>query len=89
MTNTVLIEQAAKNIKLAEAIVLTALFGSIAAGRGGMYLSLARGGDYAYACNWSRLLFGEVSYINYERRLLKIGLDTLGQKRPPLGYHPA
>ena len=41
MTNTVLIEQTAKNIKLAEAIVLTALFGSIAAGLGGMYLSLA------------------------------------------------
>ena len=39
MTNTVLIEQTAKNIKLAEAIVLTALFGSIAAGLGGMYLS--------------------------------------------------
>ena len=29
MTNTVLIEQSAKNIKLAEAIVLTALFGSV------------------------------------------------------------
>ena len=43
MTNTVLIEQTAKNIKLAEAIVLTALFGSIAAGLGGMYLSLALG----------------------------------------------
>ena len=43
MTNTVLIEQSAKNIKLAEAIVLTALFGSIAAGLGGMYLSLTLG----------------------------------------------
>ena len=43
MTNTVLIEQTAKNIKLAEAIVLTALFGSIAAGLGGMYLSLGLG----------------------------------------------
>ena len=43
MTNTVLIEQTAKNIKLAEAIVLTALFGSIAAGLGGMYLSLTLG----------------------------------------------
>ena len=43
MQNTVLIEQTAKNIKLAEAIVLTALFGSIAAGLGGMYLSLALG----------------------------------------------
>lgn len=43
MTNTVLIEQTAKNIKLAEAIVLTALFGSIAAGLGGMYLSLSLG----------------------------------------------
>ena len=43
MVNTVLIEQSAKNIKLAEAIVLTALFGSIAAGLGGMYLSLTLG----------------------------------------------
>ena len=43
MTNTVLIEQTAKNIKLAEVIALTALFGSIAAGLGGMYLSLALG----------------------------------------------
>ena len=43
MQNTVLIEQTAKNIKLAEAIVLTGLFGSIAAGLGGMYLSLALG----------------------------------------------
>ena len=43
MTNTVLIEQTAKNIKLAEAIALMALFGSIAAGLGGMYLSLALG----------------------------------------------
>ena len=43
MTNTVLIEQTAKNIKLAEAIVLAALFGSIAAGLGGMYLSLTLG----------------------------------------------
>ena len=43
MTNTVLIEQSAKNIKLTEAIVLTVLFGSIAAGLGGMYLSLALG----------------------------------------------
>ena len=41
MVDTVLIEQTAKNIKLAEAIVLTALFGSIAVGLGGMYLSLA------------------------------------------------
>ena len=39
MENTVLIEQTAKNIKLAEVIALTALFGSIAAGLGGMYLS--------------------------------------------------
>ena len=38
MTNTVLIEQSAKNIKLAEAIVLMVLFGSIAAGLGGMYI---------------------------------------------------
>ena len=43
MTNTVLIEQSAKNIKLAEAIVLAVLFSSIAAGLGGMYLSLALG----------------------------------------------
>ena len=43
MTNTVLIEQTAKNIKLAEAIALMALFGSIAAGLGGMYLSLTLG----------------------------------------------
>ena len=43
MTNTVLIEQSAKSIKLAEAIALTVLFGSIAAGLAGMYLSLALG----------------------------------------------
>ena len=43
MTNTVLIEQTAKNIKLAEVIALSALFGGIAAGLGGMYLSLALG----------------------------------------------
>ena len=43
MTNTILIEQTAKNIKLVEAIVLTVLFTSIAAGLGGMYLSLALG----------------------------------------------
>ena len=43
MTNTVLIEQSGKNIKLAEAIVLTMLFASIAAGLGGMYLSLTLG----------------------------------------------
>ena len=43
MTNTVLIEQSAKNIKLAEVIVLAVLFFSIAAGLGGMYLSLALG----------------------------------------------
>ena len=43
MTNTVLIEQSGKNIKLAEAVVLTMLFGSIAAGLGGMYLSLTLG----------------------------------------------
>ena len=43
MTNTVLIEQTAKNIKLAEAIVLAVLFCSIAAGLGGMYLSLSLG----------------------------------------------
>ena len=43
MMNTVLIEQSAKNIKLAEAIVLAVLFASIAAGLGGMYLSLTLG----------------------------------------------
>ena len=43
MQNTVLIEQTAKNIKLAEVIVLAVLFSSIAAGLGGMYLSLALG----------------------------------------------
>lgn len=43
MTNTILIEQTAKNIKLAEVIVLAVLFASIAAGLGGMYLSLALG----------------------------------------------
>ena len=43
MTNTILIEQTAKNIKLAEVIVLAVLFSSIAAGLGGMYLSLALG----------------------------------------------
>lgn len=43
MTSTVLIEQTAKNIKLAEVIVLAVLFSSIAAGLGGMYLSLALG----------------------------------------------
>ena len=35
MTNTILIEQTAKNIKLAEVIVLAVLFASIAAGLGG------------------------------------------------------
>ena len=43
MENMVLIEQTAKNIKLAEVIVLAVLFSSIAAGLGGMYLSLALG----------------------------------------------
>ena len=43
MTNTVLIEQTAKNIKLAEVIVLAVLFSSIVAGLGGMYLSPALG----------------------------------------------
>ena len=43
MTNTILIEQTAKNIKLAEAIVLAVLFTSIATGLGGMYLSLTLG----------------------------------------------
>ena len=43
MVETILIEQTSKSIKLAEAIVLTVLFCSIAAGLGGMYLSLALG----------------------------------------------
>ena len=43
MVNTVLIEQTGKNIKLAEAVVLAVLFASIAAGLGGMYLSLTLG----------------------------------------------
>ena len=43
MTNTVLIEQTAKNIKLAEAVMLAMLFGSIAVGLGGMYLSITLG----------------------------------------------
>ena len=43
MENTVLIEQTAKNIKLAEVIALTALFGGIAAGLGGD-VSLPRAG---------------------------------------------
>ena len=43
MMNTVLIEQTAKNIKLAEVIVLAVLFSSIAAGLGGMYLSFTLG----------------------------------------------
>lgn len=43
MVNTVLIEQTGKNIKLVEAVVLAVLFTSIAAGLGGMYLSLTLG----------------------------------------------
>ena len=43
MEKTVLIEQTAKKIKLAEAIVLAVLFASIAAGLGGTYLSLTLG----------------------------------------------
>ncbi len=43
MGNTILIEQTAKNIKLAEVIVLVVFFTSIAAGLGGMYLSLTLG----------------------------------------------
>ena len=43
MVDTILIEQTSKSIKLAETIVLTVLFRSIAAGLGGMYLSLALG----------------------------------------------
>ncbi len=40
---TVLIEKTSKSIKLAELIVLTVLFGSIAAGLGAMYLWLPLG----------------------------------------------
>ena len=43
MEKTVLIEQTAKKIKLAELIVLACLFGSIAAGLGLMYLWLPLG----------------------------------------------
>ena len=43
MEKTVLIEQTAKKIKLAEQIVLMCLFGSIAAGLGLMYLWLPLG----------------------------------------------
>ena len=43
MGKTVLVELTSKQIKLAEGIVLVVLFGSIAAGLGGMYLSLALG----------------------------------------------
>ena len=43
MNRPVLIEQSAKNIKLAEVIVLAVLFLCIAGGLGGMYLSLTLG----------------------------------------------
>lgn len=43
MEKTVLIEQTAKKVKLAELTVLTVLFGSIAAGLGLMYLWLSLG----------------------------------------------
>ncbi len=43
MEKTVLIEQTAKKIKLAELIVLMCLFGSIVAGLGLMYLWLPLG----------------------------------------------
>ena len=43
MEKTVLIEQTAKKIKLAELIVLMCLFGSISAGLGLMYLWLPLG----------------------------------------------
>ena len=43
MEKTVLIEQTARKIKLAELIVLVCLFGSIAAGLGLMYLWLPLG----------------------------------------------
>ena len=43
MEKTVLIEQTAEKIKLAELIVLVCLFGSIAAGLGLMYLWLPLG----------------------------------------------
>ena len=43
VSRPVLIEQSAKNIKLAEIIVLAVLFLCIAGGLGGMYLSLPQG----------------------------------------------
>ena len=43
MEKTILIEQTARKIKLAELIVLMCLFGSIAAGLGLMYLWLPLG----------------------------------------------
>jgi|GEM_PF-3534712 len=43
MEKTLLIEQAAKRIKLAEIIVLAVLFGSLAAGLGLMYIALSLG----------------------------------------------
>lgn len=43
MSRPVLIEQSAKNIKLAEIIVLAVLFLCIVGGLGGMYLSLPLG----------------------------------------------
>ncbi len=43
VSSPVLIEQSAKNIKLAEIIVLAVLFLCIAGGLGGMYLSLLLG----------------------------------------------
>lgn len=43
MSRPVLIEQSAKDIKLAEIIVLAVLFLCIAGGLGGMYLSLPLG----------------------------------------------
>ena len=52
MEKTVLIEQTAKKVKLAELTVLTVLFGSIAAGLGLMYLWLPLGTRMAMVGEW-------------------------------------
>ena len=56
MSRPVLIEQSAKNIKLAEIIVLAALFLCIAGGLGGMYLSLPLGIACSVLPDWRSLL---------------------------------
>ena len=57
MEKTLLIEQTAKKIKLAEQIVLMCLFGSIAAGLGLMYLWLPLGIVMFYITGISFLAF--------------------------------